>query len=92
MLSVLLGHLGLDRSRYFSYRGCNCASALCISLIVPFPHLAILIAALQYAIRCLVRLYHPHPDPIYFVGDRIAEYYRYTGPALLASAVGGLLD
>ena len=56
--------------------------------IVPFPHFAIFIAALQYVFAAWFGLYHPHENPNYFIGDRIREYYSYAGPVVLATALG----
>jgi hypothetical protein len=56
--------------------------------IVPFPHLAILIALLQCVFAPWLALYYPPADPRYAIGDRMAEYLGYAVPAVLALALG----
>ncbi|PZR72043.1 MAG: hypothetical protein DLM73_14525 [Chthoniobacterales bacterium] len=56
--------------------------------IAPLPHIALLVAALQYIFAAWFSLYHPHDNPIYFIGDRLPLYYAYTGPVILAMTIG----
>jgi hypothetical protein len=60
--------------------------------IVPFPHFAIFIGALQYVLAAWFSLYHPPRDPTYNIAGQVAEYFAYGGPVVLSYAAGWALS
>jgi hypothetical protein len=60
--------------------------------IVPFPHIAILISALQYVLAAWVSVYYPPEDPTYDIGSALPLYLSYAGPAIAAICVGWSLS
>lgn len=56
--------------------------------IVPFPHIVVLIAALQYVLAAGASAYWPANDPIYVIGGRLPQYLRFASLVLLACTVG----
>ncbi len=56
--------------------------------IVALPHIAILIACLQYVFAAWLNFYWPPSDPTYDIGVRFPIYLSYAGPLLLALTVG----
>lgn len=54
---------------------------------VPLPHLAILIATLQYGLAPLVAYYFPASSSQYWIAD-FPAYFSYAGPALVAIVLG----
>jgi hypothetical protein len=59
--------------------------------ILPLPHIAILMAALQYVLAAWLSYYWPPTFPEYDIGGRLPLYLSYAGPVVLASAVGWAL-
>jgi hypothetical protein len=57
--------------------------------IVPLPHIAILIASLQYALAPWASNFYPSLYPEYQIDD-LREYFSYAGPVLGAMAIGFL--
>lgn len=57
-------------------------------LFLALPHIAILIACLQYVLAAWVNFYYPTVNPAYDIGDRLPLYLSYVAPALIAVAVG----
>src|ERR1041385_2208784 len=60
--------------------------------IVPFPHIAILISALQYVLAAWLGVYYPPDNPVYDIGADLPRYLGYTGPLLVAVCVGWSLS
>lgn len=56
--------------------------------IIPFPHVAILITALQYVLAAWASAYYPHYNPNYNIGSRLPEYLPFATLVLLAGAAG----
>ena len=54
--------------------------------IVPFPHIALLIAALQYVLAAWASAYWPAADPMYDIGTRLPQYLRFATLVLLGCA------
>jgi hypothetical protein len=54
---------------------------------VPLPHIAILVAALQYGLAPWASNFYPDILPDYQIAD-LPEYLGYAGPALAAMAIG----
>ena len=62
--------------------------------MVPFPHLLILIASLQYVIAAWASAFFPADNPTYNIAERLTVYLAYTGPAIVAisgASIGYLL-
>jgi hypothetical protein len=59
--------------------------------LVSFPHVAILIAALQYIFAAWLNFYWPPTDPTYDIGENLPTYLSYAGPAFVSIAIGWLL-
>jgi hypothetical protein len=59
--------------------------------ILPLPHIAILMAALQYVLAAWISYYWPPLNPTYDIGERLPLYLSYAGPSVLALAVGWAL-
>lgn len=51
--------------------------------VVPFPHLGVLVCAVQYGLAPWAAWYYPAENPIYSISD-YSRYFSYAGPALLA--------
>jgi hypothetical protein len=60
--------------------------------IVPFPHIAIMISALQYVLAAWVSFYYPPEDPTYDLGSALPFYLSYAGPVIAAICVGWSLS
>jgi len=60
--------------------------------IVPFPHIAILISALQYVLAAWINFYYPPDDSIYDIGVALPLYLSYGGPVIVAICVGWSLS
>ncbi|HEY1769796.1 MAG TPA: hypothetical protein VGG02_06030 [Chthoniobacterales bacterium] len=56
--------------------------------ILVLPHIAILIACLQYVFGAWVNFYCPPGDPTYDIGARFSIYLSYAGPLLIALTIG----
>src|ERR1041385_7238540 len=56
--------------------------------IVPFPHIAILISALQYVLAAWLGVYYPPDNPIYDIGADFPRYLGYAGPVIIACCIG----
>ena len=56
--------------------------------IIPFPHIAFLIAALQYVLAAWASSYYPSDDPMHNIGSRLPEYLPFATLVLLACAAG----
>lgn len=59
--------------------------------IVALPHLAVLLAALQYVLAAWANVYWPPADPTYDIGEQLPTYLTYAGPLVVAVAVGWML-
>jgi hypothetical protein len=59
--------------------------------MVPLPHIAILIASLQYGLAPWASSLYPSTIPEYQIAD-LKEYLKYAGPALAAMALGFLVS
>ncbi len=59
--------------------------------IVPLPHIAILIASLQYGLAPWASNFYPSIYPDYQIAD-LGEYFDYAGPVLAAMALGFLVS
>jgi hypothetical protein len=59
--------------------------------MVPLPHIAILIAALQYGLAPWASNFYPSIYPDYQIND-LAEYFAYAGPVLAAITVGFIVS
>lgn len=57
-------------------------------LMISLPHLAILIAALQYVFGPWASDRWPPNNPVYWIGERLPLYLSYAGPVMLAMIVG----
>ena len=60
--------------------------------IVPFPHIAILISALQYVLAAWVGFYYPPENSTYDIGAALPLYLSYGGPVIVAICVGWSLS
>ena len=56
--------------------------------ILPLPHIAILMAALQYVLAAWISYYWPPTNPLYDIGARLPLYLSYGAPSVLALALG----
>ena len=56
--------------------------------VIPFPHLAISIASLQYVLAAWVSYNYPPSDPMYEMGSNLPIYLNYGAPVLLALVIG----
>src|SRR5204862_1486921 len=56
--------------------------------ILPLPHIAILMAALQYVLAAWISYYWPPLNPEYDIGARMPLYLSYGAAAVLALALG----
>ncbi|HEV2717831.1 MAG TPA: hypothetical protein VGU64_21385, partial [Terriglobales bacterium] len=56
--------------------------------ILPLPHIAILMASLQYVLAAWISYYWPPINPEYDIGDRLPLYLSYGAAAVLALALG----
>ena len=56
--------------------------------IIPFPHIAILIAGLQYVLAAWLAFYFPAEDPLYNIGERLPVYLGFGAGAVIASILG----
>src|ERR1017187_728309 len=59
-------------------------------LVVPFPHIAILICTLQYGLAPWAAHYLPAQNAEYHIKN-LTQYFAYAGPATLAIALGWAL-
>ncbi|HSH40402.1 MAG TPA: hypothetical protein VK993_16635 [Chthoniobacterales bacterium] len=59
--------------------------------ILALPHIAILVAALQYVFAAWLSFHWPHPDPTYDIGPRLPVYLAFAGPAVCFTAAGWML-
>lgn len=57
-------------------------------VMVPFPHIAILITGLQYVLAAWLSYYYPSETPIYNIGERLPEYLNYAGWVTTAICMG----
>lgn len=56
--------------------------------IIPFPHIALAIAILQYVLAAWLAFYHPSDNPIFDIGLRLPGYLNYASAVLIACALG----
>jgi hypothetical protein len=59
--------------------------------ILPLPHIAILLAALQYVLAAWLSYYWPPTNPSYDIGTGLPRYLSYGAPAVFALALGWLI-
>jgi hypothetical protein len=57
-------------------------------LIVPFPHIAIMIGGLQYTLAAWLSFYFPPTNPTYNIGEELPGYLAFGGAATIAFAFG----
>lgn len=62
------------------------------AIMVPLPHIAIMIAALEYVFAAWAGLYYPPLNPVYDIGGALPYYLSYAGPALVAICAGWALS
>jgi hypothetical protein len=60
--------------------------------IIPFPHIAILISALQYVLAAWLGFYFPPRNPVYDVGEVLPNYLAYAAPVIIGSSIGWALS
>jgi hypothetical protein len=60
-------------------------------VLVPFPHIAILISSLQYVLAAWLSFYYPADDPVYNIADRLPTYLSYASLVLVAACAGWAL-
>lgn len=60
-------------------------------LIVALPHIAILIACLQYVFAAWLAFYFPPNNPTYDIGAGLPIYLSYAGPVVVALVLGWAL-
>ena len=58
--------------------------------MLPLPHIAILLAALQYVLAAWVSYYWPPTNSTYDIGTNLPVYLSYGAPAVFALALGWL--
>jgi hypothetical protein len=56
--------------------------------IIPFPHMAIMVAALQYVFAAWASAYWPPADPLFDIGSGLSRYLPYGTLVLLACCIG----
>jgi hypothetical protein len=56
--------------------------------MLPLPHIAILLASLQYVLAAWVSYYWPPTNPTYDIGTGLPTYLSYGAPAVFALALG----
>ncbi|MCX6896408.1 MAG: hypothetical protein NTZ16_13105 [Verrucomicrobia bacterium] len=56
--------------------------------IVPFPHIALLMGALQYVLAAWISTQYPSDNPAYNIGSRIPTYLGYAVPVMVACMIG----
>jgi hypothetical protein len=56
--------------------------------ILPFPHIAILMSALQYVFAPWLSFYYPSNNRTFEIGGRLPEYLAFVGPVMLAVCGG----
>jgi hypothetical protein len=56
--------------------------------VIPFPHVAFFMAALQYVLAAWLSYSCPPFNPRYDIGDRLPDYLSYAAPVLIACAIG----
>lgn len=56
--------------------------------IVPFPHIVLLVALLQYVLAAWISIQYPSVDPTYNIGLRLPEYLGYGTLVVAACVVG----
>ncbi len=59
--------------------------------MLPLPHIAILLAALQYVLAAWLSYYCPPTNPAYDIGTNLPRYLSYGAPAVFALALGWLV-
>lgn len=59
--------------------------------ILPLPHIALLIAALQYVFAAWMSVRYPPSNPVYDIGSRLPEYLMFASLILLAAAVAWVI-
>jgi hypothetical protein len=59
--------------------------------VVSLPHIAVLVAALQYIFGAWINLYWPPTNPTYDLGASLPTYLSYAGPVIIAMTVGWML-
>jgi len=59
--------------------------------ILTLPHIAVLLAALQYVLAAWLSYYCPPPNPAYDIGPNLPQYLSYGAPAVFALALGWLV-
>ena len=59
--------------------------------MLPLPHIAILLAALQYVLAAWLSYYWPPTNPTYDIGTSLPRYLSYGAPAVFALALGWLV-
>jgi len=58
------------------------------AFIVPLPHIAILISALEYVLAAWCSLSFPPVNPVYDIGSVLPSYLEYSGPVIVAICLG----
>jgi hypothetical protein len=56
--------------------------------ILPLPHIAILLAALEYVFAAWLSYYCPPTNPSYDIGESLPDYLSYGAPAVFAVVLG----
>ena len=59
--------------------------------ILPLPHVAILMAALQYVLAAWLSYYWPPTNPEYDIGARLPVYLSYGAASVVALAIGWMV-
>lgn len=62
------------------------------AMMVPLPHIAIMIAALEYVLAAWAGLYYPPLNPVYDIGGALPYYLSFAGPALASICAGWALS
>ena len=60
--------------------------------IIPFPHLVLAIAILQYVLGAWLSYYHPSEFPLYNIGPFMQQYLGYATGVVIASAIASRPD
>ena len=60
-------------------------------VVVSLPHIAVLIATLQYIFGAWINFYWPPTNPTYDLGASLPAYLSYAGPVIIAMTAGWML-
>lgn len=58
------------------------------TVILAVPHIAILIACLQYVFAAWLSFYWPPDNPTYDIAEELPDYLAYAGPVMVALVIG----